>query len=80
MDSDVWPGNGGASASAIEEIARSPEWTGLVLIAPVGGFDMEIDNLANQRGLPARFVLFRGHQTSGFLSCVAHWFTFAVAC
>jgi hypothetical protein len=57
VDSDIWPGNGDASASAIEEIARSPEWTGLVLISPVGGIDMDIDKLANQRGLPARFVM-----------------------
>lgn len=35
VDSDVWPGSDDATTAVIEEIARSPKWSGIVLVSPV---------------------------------------------
>jgi hypothetical protein len=48
VDSDVWPGSNDAQSRAIGTIAQSLDWSGPILVAPVG--QASVDNL------PARFT------------------------
>jgi hypothetical protein len=58
VDSNVWPATpNGPGAIAIEEIVRSPSWTGLVLISPVGTPSAHLDALVSQLGLSPRLVV-----------------------
>lgn len=54
VDSDIWPGSNDAAAAAIEKIARSPDWTGVILVAPVGGQGL---NISLQNAPPRLIVL-----------------------
>jgi hypothetical protein len=53
VDSDVWPGNNDSTANGIEAMARSPLWSGLILIAPLGRPNVAI----GQVNLPPRFAI-----------------------
>jgi hypothetical protein len=57
VDPDIWPGTGDGAASAVEEIARSLSWTGLVLVPVAGNALFDVDELAVRRGLPPRLVM-----------------------
>lgn len=57
VDSNVWPGSTNDAAVAIEEIVRSPDWTGLVLVSAVGARGFDLDSLTKSRGLPPRLVV-----------------------
>lgn len=58
VDTDVWPGVAGAVENlVVEEIIRSPNWRGLVLLAPIQGSTTQLDNLAAARGLPSRLAV-----------------------
>lgn len=54
VDSDVWPGTGDATATVIEEIARSPKWSGLVLVSPVGAPTADRTEAVTKRNLSSR--------------------------
>jgi hypothetical protein len=54
----VWPGTAGLTphANAVEQIIRSPNWTGPVLVANLDTNGVNVDNLAAARSLPPRLV------------------------
>jgi len=58
VDTNVWPVvSSTAEGLVVEEIIRSPNWKGLVLLAPIQGSSTQLDNIAAARGLPSRLVV-----------------------
>ncbi len=57
VDPDIWPGIGDGAASAVEEIARSLRWSGLMLVPAGENSLFDVDELAVRRGLPPRLVM-----------------------
>jgi len=58
IDSAVWP-NGGAvvEIAAIDDIIKSSEWTGPVLIAALDNAPLDVDQVVQARALPPRLSL-----------------------
>jgi len=55
VEPTVWPGTDGG-ATAIEQIIRSPTWTGPVLLPAIHAPPINVDELVAARGLPPRLV------------------------
>jgi hypothetical protein len=56
VDPDIWPGSLD-NADAVEEIMRSPRWTGPVLIPRMEGRARNVDRVVAERGLSTRLVV-----------------------
>jgi len=57
IDPDIWPGtNADPWATQIEQIIRSSDWVGPVLLPSFGANDVKLEELVASRGLPPRLV------------------------
>ena len=60
VDPDIWPDNldrGDHNAGAVDEILRSTDWTGPVLIPSMEGRARNVDRVIAERGLSTRLVV-----------------------